>query len=89
MHNERIFCGIRPTGILWADRKRLVGSDYATLAFLPFDTLELKLEADCPKALIADIRSDAAVVQAKRGTFYRVSSTGKTVMLGGKVKADV
>ena len=65
--DRRIFSGIYSTGIVYADRKRDSGGDYARLAFLSFDTLELEIEADCPQGLQQEIIHDAAQVQARKG----------------------
>lgn len=81
--NGRVFCGVRPGGIVWADRQRLNGGDYSSLAFLPYDTLELKLQPDCPQELRAEITAAAAIVQAKRGTWYYIPSCRQSVLLGG------
>lgn len=60
MTENRIFCGALATGIVWADRKRVVDGDYAKLAFLPYSTLDLRFEPDCPAELVADIKADYA-----------------------------
>src|SRR3546814_11285018 len=35
--DQRIFSGIYPAGIVYADRTRQKGGDYARLAFLPYE----------------------------------------------------
>jgi len=82
--SDQIFSGIYPCGIVYADRHREKGGDYARLAFLPYDSLELKVEADCPPELRKQIESDAATIQARRGELFQISSAGQTVMLGCK-----
>jgi hypothetical protein len=81
---DRVFSGVFPTGISYADRTVEVGGDYKRLAFLPFSTLELEWHA---KRVPADVRAyivrDAAKIQARRGGDYRVSTAGQTVRLGG------
>lgn len=79
---DRLFIGIYPAGISYRDRHREKLGDYAKLAFLPYDTLELKVEEDCPAELRTRIESDAATIQNKRGERFQVSTTGQTVMLG-------
>ncbi len=79
---DPLFSGIFPCGIVYADRTRERHGDYVRLAFLPFKTLELDLEADCPPALVARIRSDAAVIQARKGQEFQVSTCQQTVTLG-------
>lgn len=80
----RIFSGIYPAGIVYADRCREKGGDYARLAFLPFDTLELEFATDCPGALKTLIEQDAARIQAQIGQEFQVSTCGQTVLLGYK-----
>lgn len=82
-HNrDRLFSGVYPCGIVYADRHREKGGDYARLAFLPYDTLQLTIEVDCPAELRALIEADAAAIQARSGQSYQVSTCGQTVMLG-------
>lgn len=81
--NERLFSGCYPCGIVYADRHREKHGDYARLAFLPYSTLELEIEADCPAELRVRIEADAAHIQSRRGERFQVSSSGQTVMLGG------
>jgi len=80
--SERLFIGVYPTGIVYADRSREKHGDYARCGFLPFSTLVLELKSDCPKALRALIEKDAARLQARRGEQYQVSASGQTITLG-------
>ena len=84
LNRDRLFSGVYPCGIVYADRYREKGGDYARLAFLAYDTLQLRVEDDCPVELRALIETDAAAIQAKRGQPYQVSTSGQTVMLGSK-----
>lgn len=79
---ERLFIGIMPTGISYADRSREVDGDYARCAFLPFDTLALEVAPKCPKELLGLIKADAAAIIARRGEQFSISSSGHTVVLG-------
>jgi hypothetical protein len=79
---ERVFQGVFPGGISYADRYREVQGDYARLAFLPYDTLELKFEQDCPLHLRNWITESAAAIQSRRGEQYPISTSGQTVLLG-------
>lgn len=82
---ERLFMGIFPTGIAYADRAREMDGDYLTLARLPFATLVLEWTgATCPDDLADAIRSDAEAMQARRGEEFQVSTAGQTVLLGDK-----
>jgi hypothetical protein len=86
--SPRIFCGVFPTGIVYADREREdADRDYAQLAFLPFDTLALKIAADCPPDLRAEIGRDAARIQARMGQPYQTSEAlTQTVILGERAQ---
>jgi len=82
---ERLFAGVYPEGIMYADKAREKGGDYARLAFLSFSTLELKIERDCPKALAELISSEASQLQAKAGQQFQTSTAGQSVVLGWKL----
>ncbi len=82
MANQRIFIGCYPEGIVYADRTVEEHGDYARLAFLPYDTLELEFSPTCPLQLKQEIRDSAAHLQAHRGEPYSISSCGQTVILG-------
>ena len=82
--SERLFVGVYPAGISYADRSREKHGDYARCAFLPFGSLKLEVEPDCPRDLRAFIVKDAAKIQARRGEQYVVSGSGQTVLLGGR-----
>ena len=83
---QRIFIGVFPAGISYADTQREVRGDYARLAFLPYDTLKLQVEDSCPGDLEQEIRTHARTVQCQVGQHYRTSETGSEVLLGSKVK---
>ena len=83
MNNERIFSGIYPCGIVYADRTVEEAGDYKRLAFLPYSSLELEIKADCPPELAELIRANAATIQARRGQEFQVSACNQTVTLGG------
>lgn len=87
-NDDRLFIGVFPGGIVYADRHREKNRDYARLAFLAYDDLTLKFEPDCPAVLKARITADAAVLQARRGELYETSTTGQTVLLGSKLIRD-
>lgn len=80
--NDRLFIGVFPAGISYADRHREEHGDYAKLAFLPYDTLELKVYERCPADLRTEIETHAATIQSRRGQRFQVSSCNQTVMLG-------
>jgi hypothetical protein len=80
--SERIFAGVFPEGIVYADRKRERGGDYVRLAFLSFATLGLDIETDCPEELRPQILASAARIQARKGEQFQTSSSGQSVTLG-------
>ncbi|RTL35829.1 MAG: hypothetical protein EKK53_23825 [Burkholderiales bacterium] len=80
--DQRLFIGVYPAGLVYADRLREVGGDYARLAFLPYDTLDLQLSADCPAELRQAVSAHADRMRAKRGQAFQVSTCGQTVILG-------
>ena len=87
---DRLFSGVFPTGISYADRGRERHGDYLKLAFLPFSTLELEWhepEAKVPAPLRAAILADARKMIAKRGQAFPISAAGQTITLGKKSHA--
>jgi hypothetical protein len=80
---DRLFIGVFPAGISYADRERIRAGDYARLAFLSYATLVLDVEPDCPEYLRKEIEGHAATLQARRGEHYEVSAAGQMVLLGG------
>lgn len=79
---ERLFSGKYPAGIVYADRGREKGGDYARLGFLSYRTLVLDIEADCPPAMRQLIELDAKEIQDKKGELYQVSTCDQFVRLG-------
>lgn len=82
---EKLFCGVFPTGFVWADRSNTVHGDYKRLAYMNFESLKLDLEKDCPADLQELIVKDAAEIQARRGELYKTDECGHAVLLGGGV----
>lgn len=82
---DRLFIGVFPCGLVYADRHREKHGDYAKLAFLPYDTLQLQVEKDCPPDLRVRIEEDAASMLARRGQAFPISTSGQTVMLGTRM----
>ena len=79
---DRIFSGTYPCGIVFADRHNEVHGDYKRLAFLPYSTITLEVEKDCPPELASQIRADVARMNLQAGQEFHVSSCGQTVTLG-------
>jgi hypothetical protein len=83
MKSPKLFIGVFPTGLGYADSSREEDGDYVKVAFLPYSTLELEVYK--PKsALLPEIREHAAGMQAKRGESFSVSTCGQSVVLGQK-----
>lgn len=80
--SDRLFIGIYPTGIVYADKSREEHGDYARCAFLSFATLTLHFEPGCTGDLKAEIEKDAAAIQARRGEEFQIDASGRTVTLG-------
>jgi hypothetical protein len=83
--NGRIFVGVYPCGIVYADREREEHGDYKRLAFLPYESLELDVRPDCPKDLLEWIALSAESYQKRRGQPFQTSTSGQTVTLGGRL----
>ena len=79
---ERLFAGVFPGGISYADRWTEEHSDYKRLAFLDFQTLTLDIKKGCPPELRERITEDAAAIQARKGEQFRISTCGQTITLG-------
>jgi hypothetical protein len=82
---ERLFVGVYSTGLMYCDRWREDGGDYAEIAFLPYSTLHLERRkgySGAPASLIAAVEAHAADVQAQRGQPFAISACGQTVILG-------
>lgn len=73
-----------PTGITYCDRHRERNGDYVCCAHMPYATLALKIEPDCPVDLRTEIERHAATIQVRQGEPYTVTTSGQTVMLGTK-----
>lgn len=82
LNRGRIFSGIYPGGVVFADRTVQQAGDYRRLAFLPYRSLELEIERDCPPDLAGEIRLAAAAIQERRGGEFQISACGQTVVLG-------
>ena len=89
MH-PRLFAGVYPCGIVYADRSRQRHGDYLRIAFLPFRTLRLEWDpgVKIPLDLHAAITRDAAALEAKRGELYPVSACDQFVRLGEPLPTD-
>lgn len=79
---KRLFIGVFPTGLSYADQDVDVHGDYKKLAFLPFNDLELEIYEGCPEELKPLITQDAQSIIDRKGEEYYISTSGQTVVLG-------
>lgn len=80
---ERLFCGVYPCGLVYADRARDQDGDYMRLAFLSYATLVLEWDKNTmPPELRAAILASAEAMQAKRGQQFKISACAQYVTLG-------
>lgn len=82
---ERLFIGVFPAGLVYADRHRQEHGDYVKLAFLSYLTLRLTFTpagSAAPRALYDEIKAHALTMQRRRGEQFQVCATGQTVLLG-------
>lgn len=78
--NRRLFIGIFPTGISYADKYYEAHGDYKRLAFLSYATLTLEIEPDCPEPLKQEIEEHAKAFN--QGDEFQISTSGQTITLG-------
>lgn len=79
--NSRLFIGIFPCGIVYADREVEENHDYKRLAFLPYHTLQLQEEPLVPLHLLDRIRNDAASIVERKGQPFMISAS-QSIILG-------
>lgn len=90
---QRLFIGVYPTGLVYADRFREVDGDYVRLAYLNYRTLELEFDGPQGRALKfegaeelrREIEADARSMQGRRGELFPTSAAGQSILLGGAV----
>jgi hypothetical protein len=75
MMSDRIFVGVYPEGLVYADRAREVAGDYARLAFQPYDTLEPDYARDIPSDVRPSLERLIRGVQARRGERFSRSES--------------
>lgn len=76
----RVFIGLFPTGIVYADRFKEEHGDYKRLAYLNYETLRLEVAPNVPPELQNYIMADAG--SYKRGQRLQYSSSGQSIILG-------
>lgn len=81
---ERLFIGVYPAGLSYADRSIEVDGDYKRVAFLPYDTLQLEIR-DHRSPLLPLVKEDAKQMERRKGEPFEISACGQTVTLGSKM----
>lgn len=79
---DRLFIGVFPAGIGYADRHREEHGDYKRVAFLPFRSLTLEPAKGANRQLLKLAAEHAATIAARRGERFQISSSGQYVVLG-------
>lgn len=86
---DRLFIGIFPAGISYADKEREEHGEWLRLAFFDFATLQLQVGSKCSEEFEKIIRRDAAQIMRKAGEQYETSGCGQTVTLGHALPPEV
>lgn len=79
---DRLFIGIYPAGIVYADRKIEEYGDYRRVGFIPYDTLVFQPNKLADKGLLVQAMQHAMTIQARKGERFQVSTVGQYVVLG-------
>lgn len=78
--SDRLFCGLYPTGIVYADSGRAGAGDYKRLAYLNYATLKLDLEPDCLPEFKVLIEADAELLRESQGTNYQIAGNASVIL---------
>lgn len=82
---DSLFIGCFPTGLSYADKNKSEHGDYKRIAFLFFDTLELKVY-DHNSPHLSYVEEHAYSLRERRGEEYQTSTSGQTITLGYALK---
>lgn len=82
----RLFIGLYPAGVVYADTKVEVAGDYKRLAFLSYGHLKLEIEPGVPPELERQILKSAKKIQSLNGQQYQISTCNQTALLGEFLK---
>jgi len=80
----RIFVGVYPEGLMFADKLVELHGDYRHLGFLSYRTLKLTVYKECPGYLIPVVVEMAQPYIDKRGERFETDGAGHSVILGGE-----
>lgn len=82
---DRLFIGVYPGGIVYADKNSYSQGDYKQIAFLPYDTLVPKYrKVRIPPALRRRVEEHIRSMQARRGERYPLDSSGSNFVILGE-----
>ena len=87
-NKDRLFIGVFPCGISYADRAREEDGDYKKVGFLRFADLSFTSAKGANNELLEMARIDAAKIQARKGESFEVSTIGQYVILGHDLPTD-
>lgn len=76
---NRLFIGVYPAALVYADRSKEKNGDYMTIAMLPYDSLELRI-CEPDSDLLPEIKESAAKYNA--GDKLQISASGQYIVLG-------
>lgn len=80
--SDRLFIGVFPAGLVYADRHKKEHGDYKRVAFLPYKSLVLEPAKGVNRELLRQAAEHAATIIACRGERFQISSCGQCVVLG-------
>jgi hypothetical protein len=87
-NKDRLFIGVMPCGISYADRAREEDGDYKKVGFLNFADLSFTAAKGANKQLLEMARLDAAKIQARKGESFQSTTVGQFVILGHDLPTD-
>jgi hypothetical protein len=72
--NDKLFIGMYPTGVAYADRSREIAGDYVRLAFMLYSNLKVVTNRDCPPDLRESILESVKSFKDRQG---------ESILIGG------
>lgn len=77
---SRLFIGIYPTGVVYADRHQEQNRDYKRLAFLPYKELTLEWSPDVPDELRKRIERHAQTIICRKGQPFDLGACSPIIL---------
>ena len=78
---NRLFIGVYPCGLVYADRFVEENGDYKKIAFLSYRTLEVEYFGKCPDDLKDRIERSVSKMLENKGKPFHISQS-QTIILG-------